>query len=115
MTKEKWLTPEIVEVLNKAADPERTKDILKFAVQEMDRLQIHPTNLQLTVLTNHLGEMIRRAQTGERLAPVDKTVFASVSAPALQIARDIACRIGGLDDSEAYILSVHFENAKANK
>ena len=72
---------------------------------------IVPTELQWTILINHLNEMLKRSQRKETIPVVDRDLFKEVS-KAITISDEIVRSIGNLTDDEIYVLSIHFETAK---
>jgi PRD domain protein EF_0829/AHA_3910 len=83
-------------------------------MKELTTNHLNLTDLQLTVLANHLGEMVMRSKDNQSLDPVDESLFSGVSDTALNIAKDITNKIGNLAPSEPFVLSIHFENAIEN-
>lgn len=77
--------------------------------------QIVPTELQWTILINHLNEMLRRSDSGEKIPEVDPAMFAEISPEALEIAAEVVTSISNLPEDELYVLSIHFEAAKQNE
>lgn len=110
----KWEVPEVSKIIKESKYPDKTKDIFKFALKELEDNDLELTDLQLTVLANHLGEMIDRSEENRPLASIDTSLFDGVSKEALEIANDIVGKIGNLAESEPYVLSIHFENAIQN-
>lgn len=94
--------------------PSETKEALAFTLNEMQTFNIVPTDVQVTVLSNHIAEMITRSKSGEKLMDVDPEMFKEVSSEAMTIADDLVKHIGNLADSEKYVVSIHFEAAKNN-
>lgn len=91
---------------------------LKELINKIDFLleeqTICPTELQWTILINHLNEMIKRSKAGEQMSGVDPEMFAEVSEEALKISDEVVQHIGNLPQDEMYVLSIHFETAKQN-
>ncbi|MCM0599161.1 PRD domain-containing protein [Periweissella fabalis] len=87
---------------------------IKFVEQCMAEKNIHATDLQWTILINHLDEMIKRQKEHTTIPHVDQVMFSEISAEALDIADKVVNHIGGLSEDEKYVLSIHFENAKLN-
>lgn len=114
MIQNKWDIPEISKIINDSKYPDETLNIFKFSMQELEKNNLELTDLQLTVLANHISEMVTRSQDNQKLDPVDESLFSSVSSEALTIAKDITTKIGNLAASEPFVLSIHFENAIRN-
>ncbi|OJG91839.1 PRD domain-containing protein [Enterococcus silesiacus] len=76
---------------------------------------IQPTELQWTILINHVNEMIKRSIAGEKMSGVDPVMFEEVSKEALAIADQVVQHIGNLPQDEMYVLSIHFEAARQNE
>ena len=91
--------------------------LLNYLKQTSARLaeaQIEPTELQWTILINHLNEMLNRSREGTTLAGVDRTLFTELTPETLKIAEETTEAIGQLSEDEWYVLAVHFEVAKQN-
>lgn len=101
-------------IILKSRDKEKLTAVMKAVEEKMDAAQITPTELQWTVLINHLNEMVERAERGEKMSGVDPELFSEVSPEALGIAREVVNEIGNLTEDESYVLSIHFETAKMN-
>lgn len=114
MMQNKWDIPEISKIIKESKYPKGTLDILKYTLGEMHKRGIILTELQLTVLTNHLAEMVMRSRDNNPLDPVDEALFNGVSDKSLDLAKNITERIGNLAPSEPLVLSIHFENAIEN-
>ncbi|EOH93990.1 PRD domain-containing protein [Enterococcus haemoperoxidus ATCC BAA-382] len=76
---------------------------------------IQPTELQWTILINHVNEMIKRSIADEKMSGVDPIMFEEVSKEALAIADQVVQHIGNLPQDEMYVLSIHFEAARQNE
>ena len=106
------LAMEAQEIIRQSAEPEKLQSIIK---QTSARLaQIEPTELQWTILINHLNEMLNRSREGTTLAGVDRTLFTELTPETLKIAQETTEAIGQLSEDEWYVLAVHFEVAKQN-
>lgn len=92
---------------------------LQVALEQIDALlkeqQIQPSELQWTILINHVNEMIKRSIAGEKMSGVDPKMFEEVSKEALLIADKVVQHIGNLPSDEMYVLSIHFEAARQNE
>jgi PRD domain protein (TIGR03582 family) len=89
--------------------------VITEASQLMLENEIQATELQWTILINHLNEMIKRKKSGEQIMSVDPEMFSEVSQKALVIAKGVSDKIGALPIDEMYVLSIHFESAKQNE
>lgn len=65
-------------------------------------------------LVNHMAAMVDRAESGERLEDIDPLLFSEVSGDSIALAQRVVEAIGGIPESEKYLLSIHFENARQN-
>lgn len=101
-------------IINESKNQAELTAVLKNIQQWLDTAAIVPTDLQWTILINHVNEMIKRAQENEKVPTVDPEVFAEVSAEALDISKQVVEHIGNLPEDEKYLLSIHFETAKQN-
>lgn len=92
---------------------------LQAALEQIDTLlkeqQIRPSELQWTILINHINEMIKRSIAGEKMSGVHPKMFEEVSKEALLIADKVVQHIGNLPSDEMYVLSIHFEAARQNE
>lgn len=82
--------------------------------QKLNKLEMYPTELQWTILINHLDEMYRRSKDKEKILAVDSSLFSEVSEVSKEIAQEVVNEIGNLSPDEVYILSIHFESVKNN-
>lgn len=93
---------------------EDLKAAIEYTKEMMNVHNIVPTELQWTVLINHLNEMVIREREAGSIPDVDPEMFAEVSPEALEIAERVVKHVGKLSESEKYVLSIHFETAKMN-
>ncbi|MBM7689443.1 transcriptional antiterminator [Enterococcus ureilyticus] len=100
-------------------DESPNKVELEAALEKINGLlraqKIQPTELQWTILINHINEMIKRSKAGEKMAVVDPAMFEEVSKEALRMADKVVQLIGNLPQDEMYVLSIHFEAARQNE
>ncbi len=93
---------------------ESLKQLMDYVILLIDENKLHPSTLEIKILGNHLSEMVNRAENNEKLAPVDKQIFANVRDCSLALSQKIVDyitkNIGQLAESEKYVLSIHFEN-----
>lgn len=101
-------------IIDQSSYKEELMEVIRFCEKLLIKEGIVPTELQMTILINHLNEMLKRSYASEKMADVDPTMFAEVSAEALMIAHEIVQKIGNLSEAEMYVLSIHFESAKQN-
>ena len=107
------LAMEAQEIIRQSAEPEKLQSIIKQTSARLAEAQIEPTELQWTILINHLNEMLNRSREGTTLAGVDRTLFTELTPETLKITRNNRA-IGQLSEDEWYVLAVHFEVAKQN-
>lgn len=108
------LSHDAEKIINESQYQEKLKQLIQRVEQLLNKAGIHPTEVQWTILVNHLNEMIRRSETGESLPKVDERLFSEVSEDALNIASVVVDEITNLSVDEKYVLSIHFETAKYN-
>lgn len=103
----------------KIIDESPNKVELEAALEQINELleeqAIQPTELQWTILINHVNEMIKRSIAGEKMSGVDPQMFEEVSKEALMISDKVVKHIGNLPQDEMYVLSIHFEAARQNE
>lgn len=81
----------------------------------LEEQKIQATELQWTILINHVNEMIKRSKASEKMPVVDPAMFEEVSKEALRMADKVVQLIGNLPQDEMYVLSIHFEAARQNE
>ncbi|KAF1302577.1 PRD domain-containing protein [Candidatus Enterococcus willemsii] len=108
------VSQEAQQMIDASAHKNQLEEMIAYTNQLMKEYNIEATELQWTILINHLNEMIRREKSQERIPQVDPEMFAEVSAEALSIAEAVTRKIGELPIDEKYVLSIHFESAKQN-
>lgn len=101
-------------IVDESPYKEELMEVIRYCKALLGKEAITPTELQMTILINHLNEMLKRSYASEKMAEVDPEMFAEVSAEALMIADQIVQKIGNLAEAEKYVLSIHFEAAKQN-
>ncbi|EOL49054.1 PRD domain-containing protein [Enterococcus caccae] len=103
----------------KIIDESPNKVALEASLEKISELlveqSIQPTELQWTILINHVNEMIKRSIADEKMSGVDPVMFEEVSEEALTIADKVVQYIGNLPQDEMYVLSIHFEAARQNE
>ncbi|MDH6363217.1 PRD domain protein (TIGR03582 family) [Enterococcus sp. PF1-24] len=108
------LSADAKKIVEESPHASQLTEVVVFTKAALDELAIQPTELQWTILVNHLNEMIKRWLNKEELQNVDISLFTEVSAESIALAERIAEKIGGMPKEEAYVLSIHFESAKMN-
>lgn len=103
---------EVEKIIQNSDFPKESERICEYTFQELKKENLKLTNLQYTLLSNHLAEMVSRSMRNEKLAKVDDNLFNEVSNKSLNLARKIVGKIGNLASSESLVLSIHFENAR---
>ena len=73
------LAMEAQEIIRQSAEPEKLQSIIKQTSARLAEAQIEPTELQWTILINHLNEMLNRSREGTTLAGVDRTLFTELT------------------------------------
>lgn len=108
------VSQEAQQMIDTSTYKNQLEEMIAYTNQLMKEQNIEATELQWTILINHLNEMIRREASQECIPQVDPAMFAEVSAEALAIAEAVVHKIGKLPIDEKYVLSIHFESAKQN-
>ena len=109
-----YLSEDAQRIVNESPNQSELTAVIERAQQQLEQHLIIPTELQWTVLINHLNEMIKRSKIGESIPTVDPEMFEGISEEALLIAAALVELIGSLPIDEMYVLSIHFEAAKQN-
>jgi PRD domain protein (TIGR03582 family) len=108
------ITGEIESLLTKSGDRKRCEQVFDLSQTLCDAVQISMTEVQQLSLLSHLSAMVHRSLTGEKLAPIDRTLFAEISTESLTMAKKLKESLTNLEEDEIYLLSIHFEVAKQN-
>lgn len=108
------LTEDAKKIINESENREELEASIAKTEELLKAAAIVPTELQWTILINHVNEMIQRSKANEKMAGVDPEMFDEVSKDALSIADELVKHIGNLPTDEMYVLSIHFEAAKQN-
>ncbi|MBP2098742.1 PRD domain-containing protein [Enterococcus rivorum] len=108
------LHEEAEKIITESSNQSDLKELINKVAVLLEEQTICPTELQWTILINHLNEMIKRSKAGEQMSGVDPEMFAEVSEEALKISNEVVQHIGNLPQDEMYVLSIHFETAKQN-
>ncbi|MFD1804594.1 glycine dehydrogenase [Mixta tenebrionis] len=95
-----------------------TAALAERVMKQIDELftaaAIHPNEVQQQMLASHVRAMALRSLTGEPLPEVEAELFEDISPESMQLAQQVVDLFGNLPREEAWLLSVHFEVAKAN-
>ena len=75
---------------------------------------IYPNAVQQQMLASHVRAMALRSLTGEPLGEVEAELFEDISPESMRLEQQVVDLCGNLPREEAWLLSVHFEVAKAN-
>ncbi|MGK0551689.1 PRD domain-containing protein [Enterococcus faecalis] len=108
------INSEVQTIIDQSLHKQSLEAVIQLVNELLKQHQIVPTELQWTILINHLNEMVNRSVAGETIPEVDPAMFSEISAMALQIADAVVNHIGSLSKDEVYVLSIHFEAAKQN-
>lgn len=102
------------EIIDNSQYKEDLMSLLSLSSQWFEKFGLKQTDIQQTILVNHLNEMIKRSVSGEKIPEVDAEMFSEVSEEALKISEEIVNQLGNLPMDEKYVLSIHFETPKNN-
>jgi PRD domain protein (TIGR03582 family) len=108
------VTGEALQIIATSEYQKELKELLDWLGSELKAARIEPTELQWTILINHLDAMLKRSKEQEAIPEVDPTMFSEVSQEALQLAEGVVKKINNPSQDEMYVLSIHFETAKQN-
>ncbi|MDR1567664.1 MAG: PRD domain-containing protein [Streptococcaceae bacterium] len=106
------LSKKAEQIIMSSSEGERLKQVILFTQNKTAEMGVELTELQWTVLVNHLDEMLKRSLNNQEITGIDSQLFTEISKEALEIAEAIVLEIGNLSQSEMYVLSIHFENGK---
>ena len=109
------VTGEALQIISTSEYQEKLEELIDWLKKELALVKIEPTELQWTILINHLNEMLKRSKEQETIPEVDPEMFSEVSKEALQLADGVVRKIDNLSQDEMYVLSIHFETAKQNE
>nr|ELR5136583.1 transcriptional antiterminator [Providencia rettgeri] len=93
---------------------EVTQKLLAVITDWLKQEDCYTTDVQQQMLQSHLRAMVARAKTGEALPEIDISLFDEISAHSIELAQRVVDTLPGLAQEETYLLSVHFEVARAN-
>lgn len=108
------LSVDAQKIITESQQKNTLEELIQFVEEQLVAPEIQLSELQWTVLINHLNEMLKRAATQEAIQEVDPSMFNEVSEESLMIAKKVVDYIGQLPIDEMYVLSIHFEAAKNN-
>ncbi|MDT2597924.1 PRD domain-containing protein [Enterococcus dongliensis] len=108
------VTEEALQIISTSKYQKELEELITWLRSELAEKEIEPTELQWTILINHLNEMLNRSNGQESIPAVDPELFSEVSQDALTLADGVVKKIGNLPQDEMYVLSIHFETAKQN-
>ena len=109
------VTGEALQIISTSEYQQELEELIDWLKKELALVKIEPTELQWTILINHLNEMLKRSKEQETIPEVDPEMFSEVSKEALQLADGVLRKIDNLSHDEMYVLSIHFETAKQNE
>lgn len=109
------VTGEALQIISTSDYQQELEELIDWLKKELALVKIEPTELQWTILINHLNEMLKRSKEQETIPEVDPEMFSEVSKEALQLADGVVRKIDNLSQDEMYVLSIHFETAKQNE
>ncbi|WP_074432775.1 PRD domain-containing protein [Neobacillus jeddahensis] len=105
---------EIKEIMMKSGDIKRCEQVFDLSQELCKSENIFMTDVQQLSVLSHLSAMVHRSLTSEKLAPIDRDLFAGISSESLSMARKVKESLENLEEDEVYLLSIHFEVAKQN-
>ena len=105
------LSAEAITMIEESQNQEKLKQVIALVEERLAEFAIEPTELQWTILINHLNEMLKRSQKEKRF-PLLIGNCSEVSKEAIAISDEVVRTIGHLSEDEIYVLSIHFETAK---
>ena len=109
------VTGEALQIISTSEYQQELEELIDWLKKELVLVKIEPTELQWTILINHLNEMLKRSKEQETIPEVDPEMFSEGSKEALQLADGVVRKIDNLSQDEMYVLSIHFETAKQNE
>ncbi|MDT2754274.1 PRD domain-containing protein [Enterococcus pseudoavium] len=108
------MSAEALKIIDESQTQEKLKQVMALLEVRLAEHEIVPTELQWTILINHLNEMLKRSSGEGSIPKVEPEMFSEVSKEALAISDEVVKTIGNLSEDEMYVLSIHFETAKNN-
>lgn len=105
--------------VNTTDDDQSVRILAEKVMREIAELfaarDIYPNSVQQQMLASHIRAMALRSLTGEPLPEVEAELFEDISAESMALAQQIVDLFSNLPIEEAWLLSVHFEVARANE
>ncbi|MCZ1960994.1 PRD domain-containing protein, partial [Enterococcus faecium] len=90
------MSDEALKIIEESQNREKLKQVIDLIEERLVEHAIVPTELQWTILINHLNEMLKRSQRKETIPVVDRDLFKEVSKEAITISDEIVRSIGNL-------------------
>ena len=109
------VTGEALQIISTSEYQQELEELIDWLKKELALVKIEPTELQWTILINHLNEMLKRSKEQETIPEVDPEMFSEVSKEALQLADGVVRKSDNLSQDAMYVLSMHFETAHRNE
>ena len=73
------MSDEALKIIEESQNREKLKQVIDLIEERLVEHAIVPTELQWTILINHLNEMLKRSQRKETIPVVDRDLFKEVS------------------------------------
>lgn len=99
----------VEDILSKSKDSDKAIKAIEYANQLAKDTGLQITGAQWEALVNHVVAMVDRSVAGGKLFGIESSAFNAVSNRAMKLAEDLVKFIGGIDDDEKYLMSVHFQ------
>lgn len=80
------VTGEALQIISTSEHQRELEELIDWLSGELAEAKIEPTELQWTILINHLNEMLKRSKEQEAIPEVDPEMFSEVSQEALRLA-----------------------------
>ena len=103
---------EVKQLLIKSGNEKLCEQAFDLSQIQCKEIGILMTDVQQLSLLSHLSAMVQRSLTGEKLIPIDRSIFSKVSRGSLSAAKKVKDSLKNLEEDEIYLLSIHFEAAK---
>lgn len=105
---------EVKDIMLKSGDLECCERVFELSQKLCESEKVFMTDTQKLSVLSHLSAMVHRSITGEKLAPIERELFAGISSESLEMAKKVKESLTNLAEDEVYLLSIHFEVAKQN-
>ena len=79
------LSAEAITMIEESQNHDKLNQVIALVEERLAEFAIEPTELQWTILINHLNEMLKRSQKGEKIPAVDRELFQTRSFERLVI------------------------------